>query len=164
MDDMRLASARPNFSVDLKEAQIAHLKFIEGYTNQEIANTVGCGLTHVEGTLREIVRKSDEDLLPLLSERRLSWAYRIEHLWKKLKERTDLIEDHEVWLDTVKTMIALGALSHKIDGTILATGRNGKPWLQQDESSLSDQQIIEMAKLHGLRVPEVPLKLLPPVG
>lgn len=164
MDDMRTKLARPNFSVELRSAEIAHLKFIEGYTNQEIADTVGCGLTHVESELREIVRKSDEELLPLLSERRLSWAYRIEHLWKKLKERADLIEDHDTWLDTVKTMISLGVLSHKIDGTILATGRNGKPWLQQDESSLSDQQIMEMARVHGLRVPSVPSKLLPEAG
>lgn len=164
MDDMRLVSARPNFSVELKSARIAHLKFIEGYTNQEIADTVGCGLTHVEGELREIVRKSDEEMLPLLLERRLAWAYRIEHLWKKLKERADILEDHGTWLDTIKQMIALGVLSHKIDGTIHATGRNGKPWLQQDESSLSDQQIVEMARIHGLRIPEVSSKLLPQAG
>lgn len=164
MDDQRLVSARPNLSVEIKDARIAHLKFIEGYTNQEIADTVQCGLTHVETVLREIVRKSDEEMLPLLSERRLSWTFRIEHLWKRLKERADLIEDHQVWLDTVKQMIALAALSNKIDGTLLTSGPKGKPWLQQEESSLSDQQIVEMAKLHGLRIPEVPLKLLRPPG
>lgn len=161
--DMRTKGARENVGREFTTAKIAQRRFVDGLTNQEIADEIGCGLTHVETVVRELVKESTAGITELLAERRVAWLMRIEYLWRELKGKLDFLGTAgapvDDWLGVVKQMLALSALATKIEGSCAAAGPKSNNWLLTDVESMSDQQVIEEARLQGIRIPEKPKQL-----
>lgn len=170
-DDRRLASNHTNNMSVVRDYEIIKLATVDAWPRQEIADETRCSLAHVENVLRDFYREARGQLKESMQDRWTAWQMRMEDLYRRVKHQVELWEgaasaenplNYDSWLDSIKVLTAIATVSQKIDGAIVnLAGRAGSPWNGEDESTMSEQAVEEMVKLHGLRMPKTSL---PPAG
>lgn len=149
----------------VRDFDIIRRATIDAWPRQEIADDLGCSLAQVENVIREFYREARGQHLTAMQDRWTAWQMRMEDLYRRLKTQAEEMEsmvgmDYAAWLDTLKLMTAVAVVSQKIDGQMITAHRGGSPWNSEDESTMSEQAVREMVKLHGLRLPQVALPQL----
>jgi len=166
-DDRRLAANHPDNMSVVRDYNIIKLATIDAWPQQEIADETRCSLAHVQNVLRDFYKEARSNLKTDMQDRWTAWQMRMENLYRQVKTQVEAWVasasaenplDYNSWLDSIKVMTAIAVVSQKIDGTIVnSLGKAGTPWNVEDESSMSEQAVAAMVKLHGLRVPQTAL-------
>lgn len=170
-DDRRLAVNQPANMNLVRDYNIIKLATVDAWPQQEIADETRTSLAHVQNVLRDFYKEARGNLKEAMQDRWTAWQMRMEDLYRKVKTQVELWEkaasagnplNYDSWLDSIKVLTAIATVSQKIDGAIInSAGRAGAPWNTDDDSTMSEQAVEEMVKMHGLRMPKT---ALPPVS